>query len=86
MSRNRIAARLRKNDDYIAITKELKRLGLKHRAFVPPGKSGHPIIVITDGQKECELRVAGTPKASNIAAALLNLRRALLTAGIIDDG
>lgn len=83
MSKSRLHARLRQNDEYMAMIKEIKRLGLRHRVELPPGKGQHPRLFISDGETECSMQIAGTPRRYNLAGELKKLRRVLAAAGFI---
>ncbi len=78
----RIAAKLRQNDEYQAITRFLGKVGLRFTAHPPTG-SQHPYILIQmpDGT-EFRHSVACTPKGGgNPSGALAYLRRKLREAG-----
>lgn len=82
MSRMRIEAKLRQNDEYKAISRFLDKVGLRFTAYAATGSS-HPFIIIDmpDGT-EFRHSVACTPKGGgNPAGALSYLRRKLREAG-----
>lgn len=82
MSRFRLSAKLRKNEDFKAITSWLDGQGLEWRV-VPPSGKGHPGIEIDlpDGETITH-QITCTPRGGgNARAALAYLRRTLRGAG-----
>lgn len=82
MSRQRIAAKVRKNPDFIALTRYLDALGLAHQVIPPTGK-GHPAlrIILPDGSDLIH-HIACTPRGRlNSAAPVAKLRRRLAAIG-----
>lgn len=82
MSRMRIEAKLRQNDEYKATARFLDKVGLRFTVHPATGKQ-HPFILIQmpDGT-EFRHSVACTPKGGgNPAGALAYLRRKLREAG-----
>lgn len=83
MSRTRLHAKLRQNDEYPAIKKFLGQIGFTHTLHTATG-SGHPFILINlphGGEPlrhliNCTPRGGGNPKAE-----ISRLRRALRAAG-----
>jgi hypothetical protein len=84
VSRCRLAERIRKNPDYVGITRFLDAHDLPHRVAYPGTRtSGHPALFITlpDG-REVNYCIASTPKQSlNVAKCVAGVRRFLASQG-----
>ena len=83
MSRQRITARLRKNDDYTAMVSFLKGAGLKFQVCRPDGK-GHPYFIIDNpaGGDPYRYHIACSPKSRvRTSGKVSMLRRNLIAAG-----
>ena len=81
-SKCRIAAKLRQNAEYPAVTKFLKSIGLRFTTHPATG-SGHPflMIVLPDG-REIRHSIACTQKGGgNIGRAMTSLKRQLRSEG-----
>lgn len=87
MSRMRIEAKIRKNADFIALTRFLDCIGFRHDVHPPTGK-GHPFLRIDlpDG-RQIDFHIACTPAGHcNAGARVTRLRRRLADAGFRFDG
>jgi hypothetical protein len=83
MSKSRLVAKLRQNDEYPAIKKFLKQVGFDHEVHNPTG-SGHPFITIRlphGAILKHHINCTPSNAGGNVRAALAGLRRALRTAG-----
>ena len=82
MSKPRLEVKLRRNDEYPAITGFLDKVGFSYVLHRPTGK-GHPFIRIRlPGGGDLDHYINSTPKANgNPRAALGKLRRALRAVG-----
>lgn len=74
MSRPRLSARLRQNDEYLAAVKHIKALGLKHSVAYKNGRGGHPVLAFTDGSREGSITIATTPRYQKVSKVLKDLR------------
>lgn len=79
MSKFRLGAKLRQNDEYPAITGYLKKVGFAWRLNDKRGNGGHPYLTIwLPCGKAVEHHINCTPRANgNPRAALAKLRRCL---------
>lgn len=73
MSRNRVAAKIRKNPDFEVvrgILDGLKKRGvdISYRVEMPTGKGAHPHIIVTCEGKDAHFVVAHTPGKVSMAA------------------
>lgn len=85
MSRNRLVAKVRTNDDYRALARLLDDLDLRHRVAMPNGRtSGHPALFVTlPTGAEVPFTIACTPKGYiSIPMRLNRLRKFLRDHGI----
>lgn len=82
MSRPRIQQRLRRNDDFKAVTRYLDGAGVPWRAVLET-RTGHPELVLTmPGGAELRHKIACTPRSGgNAKGAVGHLRRVLTAAG-----
>lgn len=79
MGRDFTARRVRKNPDFIAVTRELDRLGLAWTLHRPRSK-GHPYLLINGFRRA----IASTPNGGlNSDAVVSSLRRWLREHGLI---
>lgn len=85
MSRQRIAAKVRTNSDFQAMTAELDRLGLSWDLQAPTGK-GHPMLLIQKPKGGAPMRypIACSPRGhSSNSAKVARMRRALRENGVL---
>ncbi|TJZ85818.1 hypothetical protein [Paracoccus hibiscisoli] len=84
MSRFRLTAKVRKNADYIALSRFLDDLGLPHEV-VQPNAKGHPALRITlPTGTLMDHHIACTPRGwCNAPARVAALRRKLIEAGAL---
>ena len=87
MSRMRIEAKIRKNADFIALTRFLETIGFEYEVFPPTGK-GHPFLRIDlPNHRQIDFHIACTPAGHcNAGARVTRLRRRLAEAGYRFDG
>lgn len=86
MSRNRVVARVRTNEDYKALSRHLDGLGLRYRVDYPGGRtSGHPALFIAlPTGPEVPFIIAGTPRGYiDVAARVHKLKKFLREHGIM---
>lgn len=78
MSKNRILAKVRTNDDYSAIADYLKSIGFHHTVHPPRGK-GHPFIRIKlPHGPEVEMNIACTPRGGGHKAGAISAVKGFL--------
>jgi hypothetical protein len=84
VSRNRIAAKVRTNPDYQALTRHLDGLGIRWAVCAPESK-GHPYLLISDADGGTfRHSIACSPRGYiNVPARIAQLNRALRQRGLI---